>query len=309
MFLTNLLYTIFCRLQTNMQPLNISEIRHSKEKIYFGLSVAFGAILWLNIIGFSFFIIKNDPKIAPAFIIYPLIYALVIWLSEQFFKVVILGNAIKISKSQYPQLNDIVEEQALALQLKKVPDVFIVNGEGLVNAVAIGFLSNKRYVILLSDLVDLMLERGQIEELKMVIGHELAHHAAGHTNFLKNLLILPAKFVPFLGAAYRRSMEYTADKIGLELINDVSTAQRALLSVTSGSLNLANDINIEAFKQQEKEVSAFFGFIHNAFASYPRMTQRVIELEKFQKATIANSKLNLESPQTPPERIYQTTGN
>jgi Zn-dependent protease with chaperone function len=205
--------------------------------------------------------------------------AMGLWIAQQFFKAVIFGNAVRVTENQYPKINEIVKNNCTELGLVAIPDVFIVNGQGAVNAVAIKFLS-KKYVLLFSDLVDLMLKRDEINELKMVIGHELAHHAAGHTNVGRNLLIGPAKFVPFLGPAYSRACELTADRIGHKLTEDGEASKRALISIASGSESLASDVNIEAFKNQEAEIPPFFGFLHEIFGTHPRMTKRIMEIEK-----------------------------
>ena len=51
----------------------------------------------------------------------------------------------------------------------------------MVNAFAMHVLRS-RYVFILSDLADLYLSNNKEEELNFIIGHELAHHALGHTH-------------------------------------------------------------------------------------------------------------------------------
>ena len=249
--------------------IDIQSIRHEKEKLYFSICVIIGVILWLLIIVGTIGII----------FIYGLFMALGLWITQQIFKAVIFGNAVRVTEEQYPQINEIVKNNCSELGLVTAPDVFIVNGQGVVNALAIKFLSRK-YVLLFSDLVDLMLKREEINELKMIIGHELGHHAAGHTSVFRNLLIGPAKFIPFLGPAYSRACELTSDRIGYKLTEDVEASKRALISIASGSESLASDVNIEAFKNQESQIPPFFGFLHEIFGTHPRMTKRIIEIER-----------------------------
>ena len=249
--------------------IDIQSMKHEKESLYLTISTVIGVTLWLIIVVGTVGII----------LIYGLIMAMGLWIAQQFFKAVIFGNAVRVTENQYPKINEIVKNNCTELGLVAIPDVFIVNGQGAVNAVAIKFLS-KKYVLLFSDLVDLMLKRDEINELKRVIGHELAHHAAGHTNVGRNLLIGPAKFVPFLGPAYSRACELTADRIGHKLTEDGEASKRALISIASGSESLASDVNIEAFKNQEAEIPPFFGFLHEIFGTHPRMTKRIMEIEK-----------------------------
>ncbi|MBS9774773.1 MAG: M48 family metallopeptidase [Tenacibaculum sp.] len=204
------------------------------------------------------------------------------WIFSLYFKAVIYGDSVKVTSKQYPQIHNIVVEHCDKLNIPNPPDVFIYNGNGLINAAAIKFLSSK-YVILMSDLVDLMLERDKLNELSTIIGHELGHHAAGHTNFWKNLLIKPAHIVPFLGSAYSRACELTADRIGLALTNDLQASENALVAIALGCESLANDTNIDEFLLQEKEIPELMGFVHKMFSSHPRMTKRVMQIRHFNK--------------------------
>ena len=249
--------------------ININEMRHEKEKLYFTISAVIGVLLWLLLIVGTLGII----------LFYGLLIALGLWISQQYFRAVVFGNAVRVTEEQYPKINEITVSSCSILGLNTTPDVFIVNGQGAVNAVAVKFLSRK-YVLLYSNLVDLMLKRDEINELKMIIGHELAHHAAGHISIGRNLAIGLAKYIPFLGPAYSRSCELTADRIGCELTDNQNASKRALISIASGSESLASEVNIEAFTKQESEIPPLFGFLHEIFGTHPRMTKRILELEK-----------------------------
>ncbi|HNV45671.1 MAG TPA: M48 family metallopeptidase [Spirochaetota bacterium] len=251
--------------------LDVKSLRYHTEKDYLVLSIVFGMLYWILLIVLTFGIII--PIVA--------LVALGLWIFEQFLKAMLFGDAIRVSENQYPELNAIVVDQCRELGMSNAPSVFIVNGQGMINAMAVRVLS-KRYVILLSDLVDLMLARDQIRELAMIIGHELAHHAAGHLDPKRNLAIAPARFIPFLGTAYSRACEYTCDRIGYALIRDKAAAQRALIAVALGARTLASKTNIDAFAAQEREVPRFFGVLTLIFSTHPRMTLRIRQLEGFE---------------------------
>jgi Zn-dependent protease with chaperone function len=231
-----------------------------------------GGLSWLSLVIGTFGIV----------LFYAIIFAIIFWLSGMYFKAVIYGDSVKVSSRQYPEIHKLVVEHSQKLNLTNIPDVFICNGSGLINAFAIKFLS-KRYVVLMSDLVDLMLKRDRIDELSMIIGHELGHHAAGHTNTWKNILIAPSTFFPLIGPAYSRACELTADRIGYSLTNNLPAAQNALIAIALGSESLANETSIEEFKLQENEIPEFMGFIHKIYSTHPRMTKRVIEISYFHK--------------------------
>lgn len=252
---------------------NIHALRHEKEKSYYTMMLVVSVVVWLLCSIAVFAAITFGLP-------FVLIAVLISWLSGMYFKAVVFGNSVHVNPNQFPEIHKIVTEQAKELGLTNIPTVFVENGNGTVNAFAVKMLS-KKYIILKSDLVDLMLRHGKTDELAMIIGHELAHHAAGHTAFFRNLLILPGRIIPFIGGAYGRACELTADRIGYVLTGNKSAAQNALIAVALGSQSLKTQINTQAFMEQENNIPELMGFIHKVFSSHPRMTRRVIELERY----------------------------
>lgn len=246
--------------------IEINKFRHTKEKSYYMVAAIIGGLCWAGLI-------LGTLGIALLFIG---MMAVPLWLTQQFFKASIYGHAVKVSDRQYADLNKMVKESAKALGLEKVPDVFIVQGNGALNALAVKFLSGQ-YVLLYSELVDLMIQKRQMLELKMIIAHELAHHAAGHTDWKKNLLIMPATYIPYVGMAYSRACEFTADRLGAAAVGDLEAAKRALVTLAAGSTVLRTDI--DAFTAQENEIPGIFGYINEIYSSHPRMTRRILELD------------------------------
>lgn len=252
----------------NVGGLKVSSLRHPKEEAYFILGAIAGGIAWLLIIWLVILLFWLAIPVA-----------LFLWILDQSFKAKLLGNSIRVSKEQYPEIFEIVERHSQLIDLINIPNVFIVNSQGAINALAIKFLKDK-YVILFSDLVDLMLAHGSAKELSAIIGHEIGHHAAGHTAWWKQILLKPAMFLPFFGTAYSRACELTADRIALYLCGDKDATYRGLIALACGSRVLGPKTNIEAFKQQEKSLSSLFAFFHDLYSSHPRITKRVIALEE-----------------------------
>lgn len=252
--------------EVNMFP--VEKFRDRNEKQLFIFCAIYGVFIWLIVVLGTFGI---------ALLFAPFIAAAV-FIMQMYFKAVIYADAVKVSDGQYVRINDIVKSQCAELGIRNV-DVFLMSGSGLINAFAMKLMSGK-FVILYSTLVDLMLERDEIDELKMVIGHELAHHAAGHTNIFRSLLTYPAKSFPFLGAAYSRACEHTCDRIGAELAGDLSKAKRALAGITAGSVSLADEINFDALMKQDAEAPQFFIAIREIFSTHPRLAERIRYLDR-----------------------------
>ena len=142
---------------------NVHALRHEKEKNYYTFMMVVSVIVWLLcLVGVLAALVFCLPLI--------LIGLFVSWLSSQYFKAVVFGNSIQVNEKQFPEIDRIVKDFSRELGLSRVPLVFVENGNGSVNAFAVKMLS-KKYVILKSDLVDLMLRRGRTDELAMIIGH------------------------------------------------------------------------------------------------------------------------------------------
>jgi len=250
---------------------NVNDIRHPKETGYFTVMAVVSGLIWLPMI---------PAAIVGFFISIP--FLIVAWLSSLYFKAVILGDSVRVSADQYPEIYQRANEISRELKMTSVPEIFVVNSNGVINAVAYRVLDGK-YIFVYSSLVDLLLIKGHRKELDFILGHELGHYAAGHMQFWKRIFLFWGKLVPFVGAAYSRACELTADRIGHHFVDDTTVSKRALAAMALGSATLLETISIEAFKAQEAQIPSVIGFIHKIFSQYPRTTRRVIEIEEFEE--------------------------
>ena len=81
-----------------------------------------------------------------------------------------LSNARKVSKQDFPQLYNVVEEMTIASGLPKIPDVYVIDDPSL-NAFATGRNPEKASVAVTSGL----LQKLNRDELQGVIAHEIGH--------------------------------------------------------------------------------------------------------------------------------------
>jgi len=255
------------------EKIEIGRYRHPKETTYLVIAAVFSVLVWVLILHFVY------EYFAPALLALPIVL-LLMWMVQQFYKATVFGNSVRVNEHQHKEVFEMASEISTRLGIRKIPHIFIVNSEGAVNALAVRFIGS-RYVLLYSSLVDLMLSGGRKSQLKMILGHELAHHGAGHVAIGRNLLLMPSMRVPYLGPAYKRACELTADRIGLVLVGDTAAAKDALAYLACGSLNLSPKMNLSAFLRQESEIPAVFGFFNEIFSSHPRITKRVAALQKY----------------------------
>jgi len=290
--------------------INVKAYITLREKVYLTICFIIGILVWSAIIIPILGIFMTHYFLGRIFIIPSIVILLFFIVSrliaQEFFKAYIFGNSVRVSEMQFSEIYKIAVQLGKKMGIEKLPLIFIMNKEGRMNALALRFIRHA-YVILYASLVDLMLRRHATEELRMILAHELAHEALGHANFWRNLVIAPALLVPFLGKAYSRACELSADRVGMVLVGDLAIAQRALIALACGSKALGDKINIVSFMNQEVEFILFFAFLQEIFNTHPRMTKRIIWLEDFARSA------NISSRAAPAEpvsgwRLYGISG-
>lgn len=255
----------------------VNKLRNGRERAYNILTLCFGILLWpllvLGVLGGL-----ANPATSALIGVY-VSYGLLIWLfyhlASLFYRASAFGNMILLGPEQFPQLHEMVVAGAAELGFKQPPRTFLYNSNGVFNAFARRILGGQ-YVFLTSALVD----ANSDDQVRFVIGHELGHHAAGHLNGWLNLLRAPSQIVPFLGAAYSRSREYTCDSIGAHLSGDLTASRGALQMLGCGCRHLNQTMSCEAFMAQEVLVPPVFGFLSEIFRSHPRLTRRVAAINE-----------------------------
>jgi Zn-dependent protease with chaperone function len=182
------------------------------------------------------------------------------------------GNAVRVSERQFPQLHRIAAAHARRLGLKRVPEVYVMESGGLLNAFATRFLG-RDFVILYADVLELALEKGEAA-VGFIVGHELAHVWRGH---LKNRwLTAPGRLFPYLGPAYSRACEYTCDRIGAFCQPD--GAITGLLVLATGK-QLHAHVDVREYAAQAADQS-FFIRRAEILSSHPNLPKRVAALLK-----------------------------
>ena len=273
--------------------INVDMYRYETENIYFLMNAILGGLLWAFFILLGFGSIVGLHLLLLALLPWELIaglWALILspllgwWIFRELFKARIFANCIRVSETQYPEIFKIATDQAKEFGMIDLPFIFIIPEKGHINAFALRFIGHA-YVVMYAALVDLMLKRNATRELRMILGHELAHHAAGHVSILRRILIYPVLWIPLLGflmnRAYYRACELTADRLGMVLTGDLEASTRALTSLAGGCESLSSQTNINAFIHQEMEFITFFGFLNDVVSTHPRLTRRAILLDAF----------------------------
>lgn len=184
-------------------------------------------------------------------------------------------NGVKLSESQFPELYEKAIVVAKDMGLEKIPDIYVVESEGVLNAFATRFF-RKDMVVLYSGIFDLIEQNGE-KEVLFILAHEFAHLKRKHV--LISLLILPAMWVPFLGNAYLRACEYTCDRYATYYIQSLEAATNGLMMLAIGK-ELYSKVNREVYMQQLQTESGFFVWLNEKLSTHPHLPKRVYELSK-----------------------------
>ena len=182
------------------------------------------------------------------------------------------GSSIKLGPQQMPQLHGRVVNIAQRIGMERVPDVYLQQSGGILNAFATRF-GRRRFVVLYSDLVKACGEN--LDALDFIIAHELGHIHRGHLNW--RWLIAPALFVPFLGTAYSRACEYTCDRYGFQAASDPDRSLDGLCILAAGP-QFVPYVNRHAFVAQRDDLDTAFMTLGQWFGTHPPLAKRVAAL-------------------------------
>lgn len=238
-------------------------LRSPKEKQLFLIGVTFSSLVWLAVV------------VSIVGLLYGLMVLSFVLMVQAVFLAHVRGNGVRVSREQLPGLYERVELAAGKLGLAEIPEVYVVQAGGTLNAFATKFLSRK-FVVIYSDLVD---NCHDVRHLDFIIGHEIGHLAAGHLNW--NAFLLPFHLLPWLGPAYSRAREYTCDRAGHHVVADLEASMRGLCVLAAGG-KLSAQVNLQAFMAQREQTGTFWMAVHELVATHPYLCKRVAALHELE---------------------------
>ena len=144
----------------------MDELVYPRERTLATLTLILGLLIWLLLIAGTFGV---------ALLI--LLAGFVAHLFAQSALIArIKGNGVELSEAQFPDLYAHFSACCERLKIAKRPQVYIVNGNGALNAFATQFLG-LQYVVLLSDVIDAMDRHA--EGVRFYIGHRSEERRVG----------------------------------------------------------------------------------------------------------------------------------
>ncbi|WP_229054661.1 M48 family metallopeptidase [Aeromicrobium sp. Leaf350] len=196
-----------------------------------------------------------------------------------------VSNAVEVTADQLPELHQIFVEQAARLGMTpdgtgmgKTPRLYLVNGNGVMNAYATKCRIRRGYVVIYSDLLDLAYQHGHFDLMRFVLGHELGHHHCGHTQFRR--LMLQGVLRPLqLWPSFSRAQEYTADRVGAFLSLEGAPD---MIGLYAGK-HMQKDVRLEPyFASVERHKDGFWLKVANFRADHPVGFRRMTTLRRME---------------------------
>ena len=179
------------------------------------------------------------------------------------------GNAVRLSPDQMPELYERVAALSGRIGLRKVPDAYVVQAGGALNALATKFLRSN-FIVLYSDLLEACGDNTDARDF--IIAHELGHLHAGHLRL--RWLLLPGLFIPFLGTAYSRACEYTCDRYGFATSTDTERALDGLCILAAGGSH-GPRVNRRSLVAQRSDLNTIWMKIGHWLSTHPPIAHRL----------------------------------
>ena len=155
------------------------------------------------------------------------------------------GSGLEVGPHQFPEIYQCAVTQARRLGMDAPPAIYIVEGN-MINAAA-AKIGGRKVIVLIDDIVDACLRSGEPRALAFILGHEMAHHALGHSGLIRATL---GKYNKKLS----RLDEFSCDSVAHQLVGNPDIAAVALTTLLTGP-QLLKFVNLHQLFTQASEVA------------------------------------------------------
>jgi Zn-dependent protease with chaperone function len=206
-------------------------------------------------------------------LVYAAMFAVLFFVLHVGFIAYVRGSAVRLGPDQFPELHAAVVRMAGRIGLDPVPEAYLMQAGGALNAFATRFLGTNM-VVLFSDLLDACGENTAARD--MIIAHELGHVHRGHLRW--HWVLLPAGVIPFLLTALSRAREYTCDRYGLAGAGNTEGALLGLAILSAGGKH-GPLVNRRVFATQRAALNTGWMTLGEWLGTHPPLSKRMIALD------------------------------
>lgn len=219
---------------------------------------------------------------------------------EKAYRIQLMGSAVKISPTQCPSLYAKFVEAKAVLDIHDEIELFTLQNPNI-NAMTFG--AEKVGIIMHTSTIEHLTD----DELFYILCHELGHVKCGHTLY-RFIAIILAEVILRLGhmtlgigailsqgllvalLSWYRKSELSADRAGLLGVQDLAVAQSATMKLAGGSQRIFEEMNLDEFEEQAKDVEGSDSIIDALLQmwltmplTHPWLSVRAKELRKWAK--------------------------
>jgi Zn-dependent protease with chaperone function len=187
----------------------------------------------------------------------------------------IRGTAVRLSRTQFPDLYASVDDFSATLGVKPAPALYLANGNGTLNAFAAQSGWTNNYVVLSNELFA-NLRNDNREGTRFILGHELGHVRLHHVALWYQLVLCYSQLIPILGPTLSRLREYSCDRNGAAL---ESKGELGLILLTAGRY-AADNVQASELVDQGRQLGGFWVGIAQLPRSHPWTVRRIWRLHQ-----------------------------
>ena len=242
------------------QASSLPNLTEPREEAYFTVALVFSILVWLVCV----------VTIIPIF--YVVVIGLFIWLANGLLVAQLKADAVLVDQTQFPTLAGTFARVCAKLQVAHMPDLCVVQSNGVLNAFATRHCG-RNFVVVFSDMLEACGPASP--EMEFLLGHEIGHIQRSHLQ--KRMLLFPGLIVPLLGNAYHRACELTCDRYGAFATSEMQGAVHAMM-LLAGGRQAKQDTNPELFAHQYTGNRGFFVSWYELISGYPTLSRRVANL-------------------------------
>src|SRR5829696_8127057 len=181
----------------------------------------------------------------------------------------IRGSAVRLSRRQFPDIHAVKEDFARRLELRRDPEIYVMSGNGTLNAFAASTFGYD-FIVIHSELFSNTYEKNK-EALAFIIGHELGHLRLGHTRLWYQLSTAYVDRIPLLGGFLSRAREFSCDRHGAYL---APQGEEGLVLLAAGRY-VYKDVDVEELLEQARRFRGFWPTVAQLPQSHPFAVRRV----------------------------------
>src|ERR671917_425987 len=179
------------------------------------------------------------------------------------------GSAVRLSQRQFPDIYSVKEDFARTLDLRRDPEIYLMSGNGTLNAFAASTFGYD-FVVIHSELFSNTYEKNK-EALAFIIGHELGHLRLGHTRLWYQLSTAYVDRVPLLSGFLSRAREFSCDRHGAYL---APQGEEGLVLLTAGRY-VYKQVDVGELLEQARRLRGFWPIVAQLPQSHPFTVRRL----------------------------------